>query len=438
MKCVSAREAIGRVLLRPMGVPHAVPVKFRELSGAVGNRDEATHLIHRYPAKMFHRIPRTILDAIEPVCTSVILDPFCGSGTVLLEGLLRGHVTIGLDINPLAQLISRVKTTLYNVDRLTAYHDSVMRKAQADRTAASQDACLDFWFHPVVKSTLYHLRRAIDAVPRGKYRDFFLIALTSIVRKVSLADPSIPPPVKLRKERAERANERYRKSLEFALTATRATVFEQFAQAVRQNIRRASTLHSYEQLGSAVVLHGNRHAAATGLEAESVDIILTSPPYCGAQKYVRSLKLEMRWLGLGEARIADIDRNTLGTERVSRARPAQPYSDRTLELTILKEIQERNPVRALMAANYVKYITDFSRECRRVIRPGGNIFVTFGTSRIAGIEVDMSAIFVQAAEDAGLSMQASLVDSIPSRGLITKRHSTAGRIDDERVVWLRG
>jgi 16S rRNA G966 N2-methylase RsmD len=368
----------------------------------------------------------------------VILDPFCGSGTVLLEGLLRGHVAIGLDINPLAQLISRVKTTLYNVDRLTAYYESVVRKARADRAAAPQDACFDFWFRPVVKSALYHLRRAVDAVPRGKYRDFFLIALTSIVRKVSLADPSIPPPVKLRKERAERANERYRKSLEFAQAATRATVFEQFAQAVRQNIRRASTLHSYEQLGSAVVLHGNRHAAATGLEAETVDVILTSPPYCGARKYVRSLKLEMRWLGFGEALIADIDRNTLGTERISITRSVQPYSYRILARTILEQIRKRNAVRALMAANYVKYITDFARECRRVIRPGGNIFVSFGTSSIAGITVDMSAIFVQAAKDAGLSMQASLVDSIPSRGLITKRHSTAGRIDDERVVWLRG
>jgi hypothetical protein len=426
------------VLLRPLGAPHSLSVKFRDLNGAVGSRDEATHLMHRYPAKMFHRIPRTILDAIEPTCTSVVLDPFCGSGTVLLEGLLRGHATIGLDINPLAQLISRVKTTLYNVDRLTAYYESVVRTARGDRTAAPQDACFDFWFRPMVKSALYHLRRAIDAIPRGRYRDFFLIALTSIVRKVSLADPSIPPPVKLRKERAERANERYRKSLEFALAATRATVFEQFAQAVTQNIRRASTLHSYEQLGSAVVLHGHRHAAVTRLEAESVDIIMTSPPYCGAQKYVRSLKLEMRWLGLSEALIADIDRNTLGTERVSRTRSGQPCSDQIPGFNILEQIRKRNPVRALMAGNYVKYIIDFARECRRVVRPGGNVFVTFGTSRIAGTDVDMSAIFMQAAEDAGLSMQASLVDTIPSRGLITKRHATAGRIDDERVVWLRG
>jgi hypothetical protein len=121
---------------------------------------------------MFHRIPRTILDAIEPNFTCVILDPFCGSGTVLLEGLLRGHVAIGLDINPLAQLISRVKTTTYNVDRLTAYYESLVRKARADRTAPTQDACFDFWFRPVVKSTLYHLRRAVDGVPPGKYRDF--------------------------------------------------------------------------------------------------------------------------------------------------------------------------------------------------------------------------------------------------------------------------
>src|SRR5947209_1395898 len=92
-------------------VGRAYRVAFRDSDGTIGRRDFVTHWIHRYPAKMFHRIPEAILDALPSDSQLTILDPFCGSGTVLLEGMLRGHSTIGIDINPIARLISRVKTT---------------------------------------------------------------------------------------------------------------------------------------------------------------------------------------------------------------------------------------------------------------------------------------------------------------------------------------
>ena len=88
-----------------------INVSFRDHGGAVGRRDFATHWIHWYPAKMFHRIPSVFLDTVELPAQAKILDPFCGSGTVLLEANLRGHHAIGIDINPLARLISRVKIT---------------------------------------------------------------------------------------------------------------------------------------------------------------------------------------------------------------------------------------------------------------------------------------------------------------------------------------
>ena len=94
----------------PPSGSHAV-VTFRGPGGAVGRRDRATHLLHWYPAKMFYRIPDQILRALRPDNSCVILDPFCGSGTVLVEGLVRGYSAIGIDINPMARLISRVKTT---------------------------------------------------------------------------------------------------------------------------------------------------------------------------------------------------------------------------------------------------------------------------------------------------------------------------------------
>ena len=88
-----------------------ISVSFRGRDGAIGRRDFATHWIHWYPAKMFHRIPSVFLDTVDLSVPATILDPFCGSGTVLLEANLRGHQAIGIDINPMARLVSRVKTT---------------------------------------------------------------------------------------------------------------------------------------------------------------------------------------------------------------------------------------------------------------------------------------------------------------------------------------
>lgn len=69
-----------------------------------------THNIHKYTAKLIPHIPRYLITKHAPE-GSLVLDPFCGSGTTILEARLLGHCAIGIDINPLAVLISKVKTT---------------------------------------------------------------------------------------------------------------------------------------------------------------------------------------------------------------------------------------------------------------------------------------------------------------------------------------
>ena len=84
-----------------------------------------------------------------------------------------------------------------------------------------------------------------------------------------------------------------------------------------------------------------------------------------------------------------------------------------------------------------KYILEFATECLRVLRPGGNLLVTLGRSTLAGVTFPADRLFLHFALGLGLEHIATLVDAIPSRGLLTKRHKTAGRIDHEFIVWLR-
>lgn len=429
-----------RNLSRTSRYQREVYVSFRKSNSNVSRRDFATHMIHWYPAKMFHRIPSVLLDSIDLPPRSTILDPFCGSGTVLLEANLRGHHAIGIDINPLARLIARVKSTILEPGKLKCFLARLMLAAKRNSSTPTPQPTLDYWLTPLARAGLHRILSAIKENTVGDYRLFFLITLTSIVRRVSLADPAIPPLVRLREERGSFAGKRYRKALKKSQSLTVSTVFEAFLDAANVNIRRMSELYALRQhITDRKNWVFDGEAVRTGLRDKSIDAIITSPPYCGSQKYVRSLKLELVLSGYPAEKLRALDRDTLGTEAVSHhilelsdLLTGDQYID-----SLLKKIYQANPVRARMASDYCKYLVEFASECQRVLRPGGHLLVTLGRSTMAGVSFPVDRVFRQFSQEAGLSYIATLVDRIPSRGLLTRRNKTAGRIDHEFIVWLR-
>lgn len=403
----------------------------------MGRRDRATHWIHWYPAKMFHRIPVEILGSFAGERLTV-LDPYCGSGTVLLEAALQGHRAVGADVNPLARLISRVKTRRLDTSGLCEEASDIAHARLADATILDAGRLPEYWFLPAARTALVRIHDGIQNNHTGPRRDFLRISLSAVVRRCSLADPTVPPPVRMSTARTARAKKTYAEDLERALAVTAETVQTAFCERVHSNAARMAELCQVDRYGGVRILSGRAHAAATGLRGESVDVILTSPPYCGAQKYVRSLRLEMILLGFRPSEMASADRRTLGTERVSvrnaSARMKTPLQEAD---SLVEAIAARNRTRALMAAEYIRYLQRFAIECARVLRAQGEAFVTFGTGQIAGIRVPWDRVFTALGERAGLRCVAVLVDRIPSRGLITSRHQSSGVINDERVVWLK-
>ena len=277
-------------------------------------------------------------------------------------------------------------------------------------------------------------------IPDTDFRNFFLVSLTSIVRRVSLADPAIPPLVRLREERTKNAGRRYQKAFQRSQSISVSSVFSTFDNATNANIRRMSELYELRSgLGRTQLSQKDADAAQTGLPDASVDVVITSPPYCGSQKYVRSMKLELILTGCDQDDLRIIDRHTMGTEAVpTRAIEFQELATGDNQVDpIIKMIYNSNPVRARMAADYSKYLFSFARECKRVLRPGGQLLVTLGRSTLAGVSFPADRVFLRASKEVGLEHIATLKDSIPSRGLLTQRHRTANRIDDEYIVWMR-
>lgn len=170
-----------------------------------------------------------------------------------------------------------------------------------------------------------------------------------------------------------------------------------------------------------------------------MDAIVTSPPYCGSQKYVRTMKLELLLTGSTDAELRDLDRRTLGTEAISTKTTPLGHlmtGDSRVD-NIVSQIYRKNPVRARMAGEYLAYLKAFAEESRRVLRPGGHLLVTLGRSTIGGIELPSDEFFHYFGSAFGLLSVSTLVDRIPSRGLITQRHETSARMDYEFLAWLR-
>jgi len=102
-----------RILLTPVGFPasalEAIDWNFSEV------KPDAIHNVHPYPAKFIPEIPRLLLQNLRPSPGQAVFDPFCGSGTTLVEAQRLGFPTVGVDLNPIACLLTKVKTTPYHL-----------------------------------------------------------------------------------------------------------------------------------------------------------------------------------------------------------------------------------------------------------------------------------------------------------------------------------
>ncbi|MDH5696785.1 MAG: site-specific DNA-methyltransferase, partial [Dehalococcoidia bacterium] len=148
---------------------------------------EGIHGIHSYPAMMAPPIARRLIGELTNHGDTV-LDPFCGSGTVLAEAILLGRRAIGYDINPLALLIAKVKTTPISPEKLLRALESIERIASAiipEYVDVPTFPNIDYWFKSGVVVDLARLKHAIEHVKGEEVKRFFNLVFARTVRHVS-------------------------------------------------------------------------------------------------------------------------------------------------------------------------------------------------------------------------------------------------------------
>lgn len=417
-------------------------VSFRKLIPWMKVGERATHYVHSYPGKLLPQIAHFFL-ASDRLSSpgDVVLDPFGGTGTVALETILAGRRAYYADVNPLAALVARVKTRPIPPKAAEVALKRVKARCFSSRNILTQCPSvvnLAYWYDKKAIAVLGRIRASIDEEHQPHVRDFLRIAFSTTCRKTSRADPRLSVPVRKKGTSLE------------ALPLANDEIWKMFEEQVANNVARMSDLATMCPSQAEAYYVGNdarqlRYPSEDlrphpmRLKANSVALILTSPPYASAQKYIRASSLNLGWLGLASANeLKSLENATIGREHLPKATYEEcPTTVSGVAASIVRRIYKINPLRAAIVASYLNEMNDAIREMARVLKPGGYLVLVIGNNEVCGLPFKSSEYLAALCDMNGLRIRLKLIDEIRSRGLMTKRNKTASVITREWVLLLQ-
>ncbi len=263
--------------------------------------NEFTHGFHPYFAKFHPDIPRFIIKLLAKPGMR-ILDPFCGVGTTLVESIMSNYDCVGIDINPLAILISRVKTTRLDAEIMKEIRNvsSTINQAYMQKVKKEKDLYsflnkspgqigqstekswipsipnIDKWFKKDVISELSSIIDIINRIDEPKIKDFCNVALSRIIIRVS-----------------NQSGESRYVSVSKEYKIGQATKL--FIDHINYMLAKIDVLN--RSSAKSRTIQGDTRNSGIEIEDDSLDLLVTSPPYLNSWDYNLYHRFRFFWLG---------------------------------------------------------------------------------------------------------------------------------------------
>ncbi len=379
-----------------------------------------THAIHPYVAKFMPHFPNLFIRLLTKP-NDVVLDPMCGSGTTLIDAILNGRNAMGIDIDPLSRLITKVATTRVSKSKLERLRN--WEKKIEKETINPNEYNLKIvhnhhiWFRDDVLATIIHIKTSINEIDDIDLQDIAKLSLSRIIKEVSNADPRDLMP-EINHEQPINEN---------------ADVFKSFLNSINKTIEKISTfterINEYPNINAKIVGNDARKIA---LKNDCVDLIVTSPPYAYAMDYVRIHKLSLfTSLGLSNNELKELSKEYVGTDRISVKDTFEFLHELKFLQPFVDELATKNKKRAMSLQKYLMDMYEITKECARVLKPGGHFVYIIGNSTLAKSHFSTSDALQRMGKLSGLDI--ILVHSRPyyARSMGNKRaaHSAVTKAD---------
>lgn len=354
--------------------------------------------IHPFPAKMAPDIAIDHLNAMSGERELVVLDPMCGSGTVLTAAASRGHSARGFDMDPLAVLMSSVATRPVDTNAVVAEAERICARARASTVAEARwedpetIKFAEYWFAGTQRTQLNRLVREMDRVDDDAIRQTLQVALSRIIVTKS-------PKASLAADTSHSRPHRVATESDF-------DVYRGFESSVA-GLKKL--LDQRELTGQVDVARGD--ARALTLAADSVDLIITSPPYLNAIDYLRGHKMSLIWFGHTIPELRKIRSNSIGAERALDGDALDHVNDMVQFIKDSVDEPDRLPLSTI--TRYSHDLALFSRELNRVCKPQAEVVTVIGNSTLRGNYIQNDVLVRMAYEQAGFNVTARIERDLP-------------------------
>ena len=444
---------------------------------------EYTHGIHNYPAMMVSPISRNLIKIVKEVQpVEALFDPFSGSGTVLVEGMLAGIPCVaGNDINPLALLLIKTKTTKIEYQDVYTCFTELMEKiryqvnlnfgvlSQVDdyiqnvlgleisgkkgwgdeaprylkQYCFDKDVQIDipdfknlgYWFRPRVVLELAIIKAEIEKIVRKDIREYAFIAMSEAIRFIS--------------------NRRNGEFKMFRMPAAkveefRPDVMEEFFKILLRNMEKMRQFVEFldnRGVESEVTIFKNNTCELKDVPNQRYDLIITSPPYGDSRTtvaYGEYSRLSLQWInlfGLTEKEIMGVDKSLMGGQKYRKGFTYNLKSD-TLRAT-LEKIKEIDVERAGDVYSFYLDLDAAIRSVAEKTKIGGYHFWVVGNRTVKNNVLQTDVIISELAKQYGLKTIYTIDRNIPNK-VMPSRNSptnvagdTVSTMTMEHIVVLR-
>ena len=379
---------------------------------SVRSTEQWTHGYHRYPAKFLPDVVRKIIEEYANG-SKIIADLFAGCGTTLVEAKVHGISSVGVDINPVAQLITKVKTTPLAPDALQQAYTALVnifdKYNESDYEDIKKHERIDYWFTPSQKAKIaflydkvFHLEVDDDT------KDFFYVCISHILKNCSWWLQSGTKPQRDMEKEPEDPFSEFKRHCN---------------KMIGWNERFYNELSKKGYLGIPCEIHLG-DARHTSITSESIDAIITSPPYVTSYEYADIHQLTAYWMEY----ISDIHefrKKFIGSSYSGNDSLIVPNSKQAQK--IVNDLSENSKHIARDVAQYFNDMQEVAKEMARVLAPNGHACIVIGNTKIKEVQIKSAEVFYGFLRNAGLRKVTVIKRSIPHKLMPTLRDKNTGR-----------
>ncbi len=396
------------------------------------NTKTYTHGIHTYPAMFIPQVARRLLEnysqAGETIC-----DIFCGSGSALIESKLLGRNAYGIDLNPLAIFLAKAKTTSINTPKLTNEYFKLLSEIEKIKNQEIKKPIfnnIDFWFKEKVVIQLAKIKKAILKIKDESVLNYFMVSFSETVRLSSNTKSGEFKLVRIKKEKLENYN---------------PDVLGIFKKKTEANIRGMADF--YKDADKKVwtkIIYGDS-SKDNGIKANSIDCIITSPPYGDSRTtvaYGQFSRLSAQWIDIFEDpnKASCVDNELLGGK-------ATKTLEHTLDSKYLKDslnkIAKIDEKRAKDVLSFYIGLNDCLKQAYKILKSKKYFCLVVGNRLVKQVRIPTDFIIAELGEKIGFTCEDVFVRNIPGKRMPIKNSPTniVGALEEtmnkESIVVLR-